>query len=96
MVTDCRETVCSLTWSPDASVSGSLSPDEKGALLELAKLQLLALAGPTNGGGQVVVKMNPGLRRAIDRGTGRATETPPTPEVAQRLYEKLGVPTKAQ
>jgi hypothetical protein len=95
VVTDCRETVCSLTWSPDASVSGSLSPDEKGALLELAKLQLLALAGRTNGGGQVVVKANPdsavpSIEVLVEHGD------PPTPELTQRLYEKLGISTKAQ
>jgi hypothetical protein len=52
---DCRETVCSLSWTPDPAIASAMTPEQHVALLEAARWQLLALAGVTGGGGQVRV-----------------------------------------
>lgn len=55
VVPDCRETICSLSWSPDDDVAANMSREQRVALMEAARWQLLALAGRARGGGLVRV-----------------------------------------
>jgi hypothetical protein len=54
--TDCRESVCSLTWTPEAAPSGD---EERADLLTMAKWELLSLAGNAEEGGEITVNVNP-------------------------------------
>jgi hypothetical protein len=59
VLTDCRESVCSLSWSPSSQAVSQFSNDEKAELLARAKWELLSLAGEAKEGGQVRIFMDP-------------------------------------
>jgi hypothetical protein len=57
--TDCRESVCSVSWSPPVGEASQLSEGERVDLLERAKWELLSLAGAAEESGQVRFFTNP-------------------------------------
>jgi hypothetical protein len=57
--TECRETVCNVSWSPTDADTSQLSNEEKAELLDRAKWELIALAAQAGEAGQLRISMNP-------------------------------------
>ena len=57
--TECRETVCNVSWSPTDAEASQLSNEEKAELLDRAKWELISLAGQADEAGQLRISMNP-------------------------------------
>lgn len=53
LTTDCRGSVCNLTWSPNTLGSASLTDEEKVNFIETARMELIGLAGSSQNAGQI-------------------------------------------
>lgn len=86
--TECRETVCNLSWSPADSETSQLSDEEKAELLDRAKWELISLAAQADEAGQLRISLNPAaspptIEVLVDRKPGG------DPNVPDRVSEYL-------
>jgi len=87
LATDCRGSVCSLTWTPDSQLAASGSDESRASFFDEAQSELIVLAANAPNAGQVKVSIDrstnpPSIRVLVDNSGGD-----PMPSAVSRYFD---------